>query len=62
MSGIAKHFKPEQLAGKKVIIVANLAPRKIMNVESQGMLLSAEAPDGTLHLLETTAEPGSAVS
>ncbi|WP_420319276.1 methionine--tRNA ligase [Ekhidna sp.] len=48
LSGVAKHFKPEEMVGKKVTVMANLAPRKIMGVESQGMLLFAENADGKL--------------
>lgn len=48
LSGVAKHFSPEEMIGKKVTVMANLAPRKIMGVESQGMLLFAENPDGKL--------------
>ncbi len=48
LSGVAKHFTPEEMVGKKVTVMANLAPRKIMGVESQGMLLFAENSDGKL--------------
>ncbi|MEP0987281.1 methionine--tRNA ligase [Ekhidna sp.] len=48
LSGVAKHFTPEEMIGKKVTVMANLAPRKIMGVESQGMLLFAENTDGKL--------------
>lgn len=48
LSGVAKHFAPEDMIGKKVTVMANLAPRKIMGVESQGMLLFAENADGKL--------------
>ncbi len=48
LSGVAKHFKVEEMIGKKVTVMANLAPRKIMGIESQGMLLFAENPDGKL--------------
>lgn len=48
LSGVAKHFTPEEMIGKKVTVMANLAPRKIMGVESQGMLLFAENADGKL--------------
>ncbi|MEQ9466479.1 MAG: methionine--tRNA ligase [Ekhidna sp.] len=48
LSGVAKHFTPEEMIGKKVTVMSNLAPRKIMGVESQGMLLFAENPDGKL--------------
>ena len=46
LSGIAKFHKPEELLGKNVIFIANLKPRKIMGLESQGMILSAEFEDG----------------
>ncbi|GAB4228792.1 MAG: methionine--tRNA ligase [Ekhidna sp.] len=48
LSGVAKHFTPEEMIGKKVTVMANLAPRKIMGIESQGMLLFAENSDGKL--------------
>lgn len=48
LSGVAKHFSPEDMIGKKVTVMANLAPRKIMGIESQGMLLFAENSDGKL--------------
>ena len=51
LSGIAKHFTPEELVGKQVTFLANLAPRKMMGMESQGMILMAEDRDGTLALL-----------
>jgi methionyl-tRNA synthetase len=48
VSGIAKHYTAEELVGRKVTVLANLAPRKLMGVESQGMILLAEDPDGKL--------------
>ena len=48
VSGIAEHYSPEELVGKKVTVLANLAPRPLRGVESQGMLLLAENPDGRL--------------
>jgi len=48
VSGIAKHFTPEEVIGKQVSVLVNLAPRNIMGVESQGMILLAEDHDGTL--------------
>jgi len=64
MSGIAEHFQPEDLIGKQVTILANLAPRKIMGVESQGMILMAEDSEGNLRMLNPSApvNPGSTVS
>ena len=46
VAGIAKAYKPEQLVGRKVVIVANLAPRKLRGIESQGMIVAASLPDG----------------
>ena len=51
VSGIAKFYKPEELVGKQVCFIANLPPRKLRGIESQGMILSAENPDGTISLL-----------
>jgi methionyl-tRNA synthetase len=48
VSGIAEHFKPEDVVGKQVAILVNLAPRKIKGIESQGMILMAEDFDGKL--------------
>ncbi len=64
MSGIAEYFSPEELVGKQVTILVNLAPRKIMGVESQGMILMATDKDGTLRLLQPTepVSPGSKIS
>lgn len=49
LSGIALHFSPEEVVGKKVIVVANLAPRKMRGIDSNGMILMAEDLNGTLH-------------
>ena len=59
LSGIAKFHTPEELIGKNLILLANLAPRKIMGIESQGMLLSSVAKneDGTETLRLLTADP-----
>ena len=46
LSGIAKYHTPDELIGRNVIFIANLKPRKIMGLESQGMILSAEFEDG----------------
>ncbi|MCL1943609.1 MAG: methionine--tRNA ligase [Candidatus Azobacteroides sp.] len=51
VSGIAQHFTPESLIGKQVCFIANLEPRKLKGIESQGMILSAETPDGKLVLI-----------
>lgn len=64
LSGIAKHYSPEEMVGKQVTIVANLAPRKMMGTESQGMILMAEDAEGNLRLVEPNEKvnPGSTVS
>lgn len=63
VSGIAKHYNPEDLVGKQVCFVANLAPRKLKGIESQGMILSAEDADGKLVVVEPEkhVKPGSEV-
>ena len=62
-SGIAAYYEPEQLIGKDVLFVANFAPRKMMGIESQGMILSAVNFDGSLHMtsLLDQVKPGSQV-
>jgi methionyl-tRNA synthetase len=55
LSGIAEHFTPEQVVGQSVIVLANLAPRPMMGVESQGMILMAEDADGKLSFVAPTA-------
>ena len=64
-AGLKGHYTPEQLVGKNLIIVTNLAPRKMRGVESQGMLLAACTPDYSRVVVLTTEsdiECGSAVS
>ncbi|HXR81981.1 MAG TPA: hypothetical protein VN763_13735, partial [Saprospiraceae bacterium] len=56
VSGIALHYPPEELPGKHVVILANLEPRKIRGVESQGMILMAESPDGKLHFIQAASD------
>ena len=51
VSGIALHFKPEDIVGKQVVVVANLAPRKMRGIESNGMILMAEDNNGKLHFV-----------
>ena len=46
LAGIAQYYEPEKLIGRKIVIVANLAPRKMRGLESNGMLLAASLPDG----------------
>ena len=52
LSGIAEHFKPEEVIGKQVSFLANLAPRKMMGLESEGMILMAEDADGSLSFVQ----------
>lgn len=63
VSGIAQHYKPEELVGKQVCFIANLPPRKLKGIESQGMILSAENSDGSLAVIMpgTEVKPGSEV-
>lgn len=51
VSGIAQYYQPEELVGKQVCFVANFAPRKLRGIVSEGMILSAEHPDGTLRVI-----------
>ncbi len=64
VSGIALHFIPEDIVGKQVVVVANLAPRKMRGIESQGMILMAEDKAGMLHFVnpDTLIDTGSSVS
>ena len=64
VSGIAKHYKPEELVGKDICFIANLAPRVLKGIESQGMILSAENFDGALSLMTTdrNVKPGSIIA
>jgi methionyl-tRNA synthetase len=54
VSGIAHHFEPEQVIGRQVSILVNLAPRKLKGIESQGMILMAEDADGKLKFVTPT--------
>lgn len=62
VSGIAKHVDVSTLVGQKVCVVANLSPKKLMGVESKGMILMAEDSEGNLKFVETEAENGSSIS
>lgn len=64
LSGIAQHFSPEDIIGKQVSILVNLAPRNIMGQESQGMILMAENKDGSLKFVMPSdkVSPGSTIS
>ncbi|WP_373815327.1 methionine--tRNA ligase [Porphyromonas loveana] len=63
VSGIAKHYQPEELVGKQVCFIANLPPRKLKGIDSEGMILSAEGADGALKVVMPSADvaPGSQV-
>jgi methionyl-tRNA synthetase len=64
VSGIAQHYVPEKIVGRSVLVLANLAPRKIRGVESKGMILMAEDKKGRLCFVspEDEWEIGSSVS
>ena len=64
VSGIALHFKPEEIVGKQVVVVANLAPRKMRGIESNGMILMAEDKEGKLYFIspDKKIDEGSVVS
>lgn len=62
LSGIAEFVSPEEVIGKHVTVVANLKPRMMLGLESQGMILMAQNTDGSLALIESQGEPGSRIS
>ncbi|MBY0477929.1 MAG: methionine--tRNA ligase [Chitinophagaceae bacterium] len=64
VSGIALHFKAEEIVGKQVVVVANLAPRKMRGIESNGMILMAEDKEGKLHFVnpQDAINPGAPVN
>jgi methionyl-tRNA synthetase len=62
LAGVAEHLRPEELVGRHVVVVANLAPRKMLGLESQGMLLMAKNREGKLVPVLADSEPGSTVS
>jgi methionyl-tRNA synthetase len=63
ISGIAQHYAPEELVGKQICFIANLAPRQLKGITSEGMILSAEDADGKLVVVipEAGVKPGSEV-
>ncbi len=63
VAGIAEHYAPEQLEGRTIVVVANLAPAKLRGEVSEGMLLAATGEDGVPHLLtlDRDLEPGARV-
>ena len=60
VSGIAEYFTPEQMVGKRVLVLANLAPRTLKGIESQGMILMAESPAGKLSVVAPEGEEADA--
>lgn len=64
VSGIAQHFKPEDLTGQQVVVVANLAPRKMRGIESNGMILMASGENGRLHFIrpQEHIQPGAEIN
>ena len=61
LAGIAKQMEPEEIQGRKVVVVANLAPKEMFGLESQGMVLMAEERDGTLIPISADSENGAVV-
>ncbi len=61
LSGVSQFFDAKEIVGRSVVVVANLAPKKMMGIESNGMILMGENPEGDLHFVETDAQPGSPV-
>jgi len=64
-AGLKGHYTPEEMLGKNLVIVANLAPRTMRGIQSQGMLLAASSPDKSRAIVITAdsdIEPGSGVS
>ena len=61
LSGVAEQMKPEELVGRRVVVVANLKPRRLRGFDSAGMLLMAEDRDGKLCLIESAGEDGAVV-
>ena len=55
LSGIAEHYAPEAVVGKRVVVVSNLAPRKMRGIDSQGMILAGDGENGAVVLLEPDA-------
>jgi methionyl-tRNA synthetase len=64
LSGIAKAYAPEDLVGKSVVIIANLEPRMMMGMESNGMLLAAHGEGGTPVIIQPVSDvpPGAKIS
>jgi methionyl-tRNA synthetase len=61
LAGVAQVMEPDELIGTSVVVVANLAPKEMFGLESQGMVLMAEDRDGTLSVLTTEGEDGAVI-
>ena len=62
LAGVGKVYTPEEMVGREIIVVVNLAPRMMMGLESQGMLLAADHPDGPVLLRpDKDVDPGSEI-
>jgi methionyl-tRNA synthetase len=61
LAGVAQHMEKDELLGQNVVVVANLEPKEMFGLESQGMVLMAEDRDGSLSLLTTDGEKGAVV-
>lgn len=55
LAGIAQYYSPEELANRKIVVVVNLEPKQMMGMESQGMLLAADTPEGPVLLMPDDA-------
>ncbi len=61
IAGVGTHYEPDQMVGREIIIVANLEPRKLMGLESQGMLLAAGGDGPVLLMPDKEVAPGSTI-
>lgn len=61
IAGVAQWYKPEQLVGKRIIVLANLEPKTIRGMQSQGMLLAADSPDLALLTVDNEVPPGTKI-
>jgi methionyl-tRNA synthetase len=61
LAGVAEQMDPDEIEGAQVVVVANMAPKEMFGLQSEGMVLMAEEPDGTFAPVTTDAENGSVV-
>lgn len=62
VAGIAQYYSPEELVGRRIVLVANLEPKSFLGVESQGMLLAVDSPEGPVLLMpDREVPPGSRI-